>query len=105
MQAKMDFVREGVHELSTDDGPRVIVKTALSRSVSADDVHALNVQLRSESLDPEEELQGVFKPRFDIDLKQLRDIEANNKRLYGRICRIITSKPRAPALTVKDLQE
>ena len=105
MQAKMDFVREGVHELSTDDGPRVIVKTALSRSVSAEDVNALNVQLRSESLDPEEELQGVFKPRFDIDLKQLRDIEANNKPLYGRICRIITSKPRAPALTVKDIQE
>ena len=104
MQAAMEFTREGTHELSTDDGPTVVAKTALNRTVSPKDVDALIDHLRAEGLNPDEQLQGVFKTKYDIDLKQLRDIEANNKPLYARICRIITSKPRAPALTVKDLK-
>lgn len=104
MRASMEFTREGTHELSTEDGPTVIAKTTLNRTVSPDDVRDLRIQLREEGLVPAEQLQGVFKTKYEIDLKQLRDIEANNTPLYARICRIMTSKPRAPALTVRNLK-
>lgn len=103
MRETMEFVREGTHEMNLPDGSVIRAKTSLNRTVSPIDVELLRSELQIEELDPDEQLGGVFKTRHDIDLKQLREIQEDNPSLYRRICRIITSKPRAIALTIKDI--
>ena len=103
MQTQIDFQREGTHEFSLPDGPTIRARTALTRTVSTEDVHTLNNELRAEGLDPDDELHGVFREKYDIDIKQLDFIRQEDPELHKRICRIVTSKPRAIALTIKDM--
>jgi hypothetical protein len=93
MQDDITFQREAVHEYFTD---RFVVKAKTSMSRTIDEEELVKMQLEFP------DLELPIKRHHTVDMSKIHAFARDNPKLYHRFCYVITSKPRATALTIKE---
>jgi len=93
IQKDISFEREATHEYVTD-GYVVRAKTAMTRTI--DEEALREFQKRHDGV------ELPIKRQHVIDMTRLHSFAEEHPKLYHQFCYVITSKPRAVALTIKE---